>query len=145
MPAMAAASGVSGLEKLTRRHDVKLSPPASVSVEECVLSVGEIVGHGSVKSASRMNSALVVFVDSIDKADQLVVAGVAVNGELTPVFPLSNPVKKVIVSNVPPFLKNDLLLRELGRHGRIVSLMPNGAEAHRPADQRSATHARRGQ
>ncbi|TWW61838.1 Transposon TX1 uncharacterized 82 kDa protein ORF 1 [Takifugu flavidus] len=119
---MAAAPGVFGLEKLTCRHGVKLSPPAGVSVEECVLAVGEILGHGGVKSASRMNSMVVVFVDSTDKADELLVAGVVVNGELTPVFSLS-PVKKVIVSNVPPFLKNDLLLRELSRHGRVVSPM----------------------
>ncbi|TWW78313.1 hypothetical protein D4764_11G0004340 [Takifugu flavidus] len=94
MPVMAEAPGVSGLEKLTRRHAVKLSSPTGVSVEECVLAVGEIVGHGSVKSASRMNSAVVVFVDSTEKAIELVVAGVVVNGELTPVFSLSNAVKK---------------------------------------------------
>lgn len=61
MAGMGMALGVSGLEKLTRRHAVKLSPPAGVSVEECVLAVGEIVGHGSVKSASRMNRTVVVF------------------------------------------------------------------------------------
>ncbi|TWW71224.1 Transposon TX1 uncharacterized 82 kDa protein ORF 1 [Takifugu flavidus] len=72
-------------------------------VEECVLAVGEIVGHGSVKSTSRMNSAVVVFVDSTEKADELVVAGV-----------------------------NDLLLRELSRHGRVVSpmrLIPLGSKS----------------
>ncbi|TWW71510.1 hypothetical protein D4764_16G0000070 [Takifugu flavidus] len=122
MPVMAAA-GVSELEKLTRRYGVKLSPPAGVSVEECALVVGEIVGHRSVKSASRINSTVVVFVDSTEKADQMVVAGVVINGALMLVFPLSNPVKKVVVSNVPPFLKNDLLLRELSRHGRVVSPM----------------------
>ncbi|TWW78251.1 hypothetical protein D4764_11G0003720 [Takifugu flavidus] len=89
MPVMAAASGVSEFEKLTRRHGVKLSPPAGMSVEECSLAVGEIVGHGSVKSASRMVGLF--FVDSTDKADQLVVV---VNGEHTAVFPLSNPAKK---------------------------------------------------
>ncbi|TWW71118.1 Transposon TX1 uncharacterized 82 kDa protein ORF 1 [Takifugu flavidus] len=123
MPVMAVAPGVSRLEKLTHTHAVKLSPPTGVSVEECVLAVGEIVGHGSVKSVSRMNSAVVVFVDSTEKADELVVAGVVINDELTPVFPLSNPVKKVIVSNVSPFFKNDLLLRELSRHRRVVSPM----------------------
>uniref|UniRef100_A0A674P4C5 CCHC-type domain-containing protein n=1 Tax=Takifugu rubripes TaxID=31033 RepID=A0A674P4C5_TAKRU len=74
---------------------------------------------------------VVVFVDSTDKAEELLVAGVVVNGELTPVFSLS-PVKKVIVSNVPPFLKNDLLLRELSQHGRVVSpmrLIPLGSKS----------------
>ncbi|TWW73469.1 hypothetical protein D4764_15G0008630 [Takifugu flavidus] len=36
------------------------------------------------------------------------------------VFPLANPVKKVVVSNILPFLKNELLLCELSRHGRMV-------------------------
>ncbi|TWW53054.1 hypothetical protein D4764_0014920 [Takifugu flavidus] len=46
------------------------SPPASVSVEECGLAVGEIVGHGRVKSSSRMNSKVVVFVDTIQTQSQ---------------------------------------------------------------------------
>ncbi|TWW77620.1 hypothetical protein D4764_12G0010100 [Takifugu flavidus] len=82
-------------------------PQTGVSVEECALAVGEIVE--SVKSASRMNSMVVVFLDSTDKANQLVVAGVVINGALTPVFPLSNQAKKVVVLNVSPFLKNDML------------------------------------
>ncbi|TWW81692.1 Transposon TX1 uncharacterized 149 kDa protein ORF 2 [Takifugu flavidus] len=90
MPVMAAAPGASELEKLTRGHGVKLYPPDGVSVEDT------------------------------DKADQLVAARVAINGERTPVFPLSNPAKTVVVSNVPPFFKNDML-RELSRHGCIVS------------------------
>lgn len=53
---MAVAPGVSELEKLTRRYGVKPCPPDGVSVEDCALAVGEIVGHGSVKSASRMNN-----------------------------------------------------------------------------------------
>ncbi|TWW71152.1 hypothetical protein D4764_17G0006350 [Takifugu flavidus] len=114
---------ISEFEKLARRHGVKLFPPTGVSVEECALAVGEIVGHGSVKSASRINSMVVVFVDSTDKADQLVVAGVVMNGALMLVFFLSNLAKKVVVSNVPPIFKNNMLLQELSRHGRMVSLM----------------------
>ncbi|TWW78233.1 hypothetical protein D4764_11G0003540 [Takifugu flavidus] len=96
---MDLAPGASELEKLTRGHGVKLSPPDGVSVEECALAVGDIVGHGSMKSASRMNKMVVVFVGSTDMADQLV---------------------------------NDMLLRELGRHGRIVSpmrLIPLGSKS----------------
>uniref|UniRef100_A0A674NT60 CCHC-type domain-containing protein n=1 Tax=Takifugu rubripes TaxID=31033 RepID=A0A674NT60_TAKRU len=38
----------------------------------------------------------------------------------------------VVVSNVPPFFKNDMLLRKLSRHGRIVSpmrLIPLGTKS----------------
>lgn len=45
-----------------------------------------------------MSKMVVVFVGSTDKANQLVAAGVE------PVFPLSNPAKKVVVSNVPPLI-----------------------------------------
>ncbi len=66
-----AAGGNSGLDKLTRRHAIKLSPAVSCSVEECSLGVDEIVGCKSVKSASRMNSAVVIFLDSVEEANQL--------------------------------------------------------------------------
>ncbi|TWW81739.1 Transposon TX1 uncharacterized 82 kDa protein ORF 1 [Takifugu flavidus] len=120
---MAAECGTADLDKLTRRHGVKISPPDGVSVGECAMAVGDIVGHTSVKAASRMNKMVVVFVGSTDEADRLVAAGVIIRGENTPVFPLSNPARSVIVSNVPPFIKNETLLRELSRHGRIASPM----------------------
>lgn len=77
MLVMSALLGVSRLEKLTHRHGVKLSPLVGVSVEECGRAEGKIVGHGSVKSASRMYS--------INKANQLVEAGVVINGVMTQV------------------------------------------------------------
>lgn len=44
---------------------------------------------------------------------------------------MANPVKKVVVSNVSPFLKIEMFLRELGRHGRVVSmrLIPLGCKS----------------
>lgn len=56
--------------------------------------MGAVVGYGSVKSASRMNSAVVIFVDSIEKAHQLIESGVVIQGSLTPFFSLVNPAKK---------------------------------------------------
>ncbi len=32
-----------------------------------------------------------------------------------------NPAKKIIISNVPPFFKNEVLAKELQRHGQLVS------------------------
>lgn len=118
---MAAAGEQISLHKLTRRHAIKLSPPDRCSVEECSLAVGEIVGYESVKSASRMNNAVVIFLDHMDKVNQLLESGVVIQGTFTPVLSLVNPAKKIIISNVPPFLKNELLEKELGRHGKLVS------------------------
>lgn len=99
----------------------RLSPAAQVSVEECSLAVGEKVGYKSVKFAARMNSAVVIFLDSVDKVNSVVESGVAIRDVFTPVMPLFNPAKRVMISNAPPFLSNDALVTELGRYGLLVS------------------------
>ncbi|KAI3358279.1 hypothetical protein L3Q82_003277 [Scortum barcoo] len=58
---MPVVSSQEELEKLTRRHAVKVLPQAGCSVEEVGSAVGEVVGFESIKSASRMNSAVVNF------------------------------------------------------------------------------------
>ncbi|KAK0155417.1 hypothetical protein N1851_002219 [Merluccius polli] len=48
--------------RLTRRHGCKCVPDASVTVEDVLLAMCEVVGGGkNIKSASRMNKAIVVF------------------------------------------------------------------------------------
>lgn len=97
-----SARGFYGLKSLTRRHAVKLSLETGVSVEECSLVVGAEVGYGSMKSASRMNHAVVIFLDSTEKVNRLVESGVVIRGTFIPVFSLVNPAKKIVISNVPP-------------------------------------------
>lgn len=131
MCAMAAAmetpasafSGDAPFERLSRRHGIKIVPEMACSVEECSLAVGETVGYESILSASRMNSAVVIFLDTIEKVNKVVQSGVVIKDTFTPVMPLSQPVRKITLSNVPPFVKDDLLLAELSRHGKIVSKM----------------------
>ncbi|TWW59348.1 hypothetical protein D4764_06G0008780 [Takifugu flavidus] len=72
-------------EKLTRRHAVKVLPEAGVSVEEVSYAVGEVVGFESVKSASRMNKAVVIFIDDVSKVERLVESGVILRDTFTPV------------------------------------------------------------
>lgn len=114
-----SAPHVQGLGSLTRRHAVKVA--SAVSVEDCCLAIGEVVGHESVLSASRMNSATVVFLDSIDKANEIVEHGIVISGEFVPVLPLSLPAKRVTLSNVPPFVSDDILTQALSRYGKLVS------------------------
>lgn len=83
-----------GLEKLTRRHAVKISPNVGCSVEEASYAVGEVVGFESIKSASRMNSAIVIFLDDISKVEKVVESGIVVHDSFTPragVGPLFSP------------------------------------------------------
>lgn len=113
------ASGVRNLDFLTRRHGVKIVSKASV--EDCSLAVGEVVGCENVVSASRMNNAIVVFLKTTELANIVVESGVVVDNAFVPVLPLSLPSKKVILSNVPPFIKNDVLAPVLERYGKLVS------------------------
>ncbi len=117
---MAASGGVS-LEQLTRRHGIKVVPAERCSVEECSLAVAKAVGHKSVLSAARMNSAIVLFLDDVNKVNEIVTSGIVLNDAYTAVMPLMQPAKKVVLSNVPPFIKDEVIGRELGRHGKIVS------------------------
>ncbi|MPV02233.1 hypothetical protein FVA96_23770 [Escherichia coli] len=107
--------------RLTRKHGVKLAPGFACSVEDCGLAVGGLVGHGSVKSAAWMNRAVVIFVDSVEKAREVVASGVVVRGAHVPVFPLEVPAVRVTVANVPPFVPDGVLLEELAKHGKVVS------------------------
>lgn len=50
-------------KKLTQWHAVKFVPAVSCSVVEVSLVVGEVMGYGSVKSASCINGSVVFFLD----------------------------------------------------------------------------------
>ena len=90
-------------------------------MEDIGLAVGEKVGHGSVKLAARMNSAVVIFLDQVEKVNRVVETGITVKQMFVQVVPLTQPFTRVILSNVPPFITNEFLSRELSRHGKVVS------------------------
>ncbi|XP_044074679.1 ras-related protein Rab-36 isoform X1 [Siniperca chuatsi] len=114
-----AAQGGNGLDFLTRRHGVKIVSVASV--EACCLGVGEVVGHQNILSASRMNGATVIFLNTVERANEVVVRGISIDDILTPVLPLMLPSKKVTISNIPPFLSDDIVAQALSRYGKLVS------------------------
>ena len=109
--------------QLTRKHGIKVGAGFPCSVEDIGLAVGEVVGHGSVKSAARMNSAVVLFLDQVEKVNRVVETGLTVNGMFVQVLPLILPATRITLSNVPPFITDEFLSRELSRHGKIVSPM----------------------
>ncbi|KAF0039018.1 hypothetical protein F2P81_009502 [Scophthalmus maximus] len=81
----ASAAGLAGeadamasgdFKTLTRKHGVRITATFPCSVEDISLAVGERVGHSSVKSAARMNSAVVLFLDQVEKCwEQIVQRG----------------------------------------------------------------------
>ncbi|MGL5100975.1 MAG: hypothetical protein ACRC6N_00005, partial [Plesiomonas sp.] len=91
------------------------------SVEVCSLAAGEVVGHKNILAASRMNSSVILFLNTVERATELTIEGIVIRGELTSVLPLSTPSKRVTLSNVPPFIKDETLERELSRFGKVIS------------------------
>lgn len=103
---------------LTIRHRCKCMPHASVSVEDCLMVVSAVVGSVNIRSASRMNKAIVIFLSESQMADGLVESGLIIRDTFVPVLPLSSPSKKIILSNVPPYVKNEKLEEILKRFGK---------------------------
>ncbi|KAI3351324.1 hypothetical protein L3Q82_005868 [Scortum barcoo] len=58
---------------------------------------------------------------NVDKVNRVIETGVTVNDMFVPVLPLTQPATKVVLSNVPPFITDEFLSRELSRHGKVVS------------------------
>ncbi|KAL0161320.1 hypothetical protein M9458_045045, partial [Cirrhinus mrigala] len=96
-------------------------PDAAVSVEDCLIAVSAAVGGANIRSASRMNKAIVFFLSESQMVDDLIESGLVINDTFVPVLPLSSPSKKVVLSNVPPFVKNEKLEQILQRYGKIAS------------------------
>jgi len=74
------------------------------------MAVEEKVGHGSLKSAPRLNGAVVIFLDQVEKVTRVVEAG------LTWVICLYRCFRWYslqLVSNVPPFITDEFLSGEL--------------------------------
>jgi len=107
------------LSTLTRRNAVKVAFAASI--EDICLAIGEVVGHGSILSASRMNNATVIFLSNVEKVNQAVESGIVIGGDFVQVLPLTLPSKRVTLSNVPPFLSDQIITEALSRYGKLVS------------------------
>lgn len=92
----------------------ELGAGSPYNLEEAALAVGEVIGYASVKSATWMNRAVVLFV----KVEQ--VNWLGRHGWKRRVLPPSQPASKVTLSTVPSFVTDTFSCRELSRHGKIV-------------------------
>uniref|UniRef100_A0A674CAY2 RRM domain-containing protein n=1 Tax=Salmo trutta TaxID=8032 RepID=A0A674CAY2_SALTR len=98
-----------------------LRKKVGVKVEEVLLAVGEQVGAEFIHSASRMNKAVVVFMKRENLVGRLIASGIFVRDVLVPVLPLSTPSTRVVVANLPPFITDDQIRKELSRFGKFAS------------------------
>ena len=113
-------------------HGFKISTTFLSSVVDCSLAVAEIVGHSSIRSAARMIGAVVIFMDSVAKANKVVEKGIVVKDSFVSVSPLTTPTTRITISNIPPFIGDEVLLRERLRHGKIILAirkLPSGCKS----------------
>lgn len=106
---------------LSLQHGVRCVPDDGVMVEDVLVAVGDEVGFESIIYASRMNKAVVVFVKEKNTACRLIENGIVIRDNLVQVTPLHAPSSKIIISNIPPFISNEALERELVRFGKFAS------------------------
>ncbi|TWW57320.1 hypothetical protein D4764_07G0000390 [Takifugu flavidus] len=97
---MAANAGLTGL---SWKHGVKVGAGSMLNVEEVALAVGQKIDHSSIKCAARMNRAVVLFLAKVEQVNMLVETGIMVVGQLS---------------------SDEFLVRELSRHGKVVSPIP---------------------
>lgn len=104
------------LDRLSYRHDIKLTPVINVSVEQCVLAVGEVTTY---YPASRMNSTVVVFLDTFEKVNSIVQNGIVIQDTFTPIMLLLQLAKKCSCPMFPCSLKMNSCLQR----SKVVSQM----------------------
>lgn len=116
-----AAVPVQGTPALSLRNGCRCVPEHAVTVEELLVVVGENVGFDNILSAPRMNKAIVVFLKNEALIKKLIVSGIWLNETYVPVTLLSSSVTKITISNVPPFISSDAIIKELIRFRNIAS------------------------
>lgn len=116
-----ASHGSVQASSLSLRHGIRCVTNAGESVEDVLLDVAERVGHDNIVSASQMNKAVVVFLKDERLVTVLIESGISVSGAFIQVQPLATPTSKVTISNVPPFIPNADIERELSRFGKLAS------------------------
>ncbi len=68
-----------------------------------------------------MNKAVVVFLKDEQLVHRLIESGISVSGTFVHVQLLVTPTSKVTISNVPPFISDAEIERELTRFGKLAS------------------------
>ncbi|KAK3527747.1 hypothetical protein QTP86_002809, partial [Hemibagrus guttatus] len=115
-----ASSPARAASSLTFRNGFRCVPDMNVSVEDVLLAAGEQIGFENIISASRMNKVLVVFLQSEGLVNSLVTSGIWVKDTNVHITPLSAPVTKVTISNVPTCVEDGVIVKELSRFGKIM-------------------------
>lgn len=62
-----------------------------------------------------------IFLDNTDKVSDVVERDVVIQDTFIPLLPLVSPARKITMSDAPPFIKNEVLAKELSLYGQLGS------------------------
>ena len=103
------------------KNAVKMESLEGVSVNIYVEKIAEMVEDKEILAASRMNRSVVVFLKTTNSVDIICTNGLTITEEFIQPQPMVKPATKVILSNVPPFLPNELLAEKLEPYGKVIT------------------------
>lgn len=110
-----------GISGMTKKHAFVCKPLPDTALAEYVEATTDIVDADRIIAASRMNKNIVIFLDSVEDVELVCTSGLGINGEMVFPEPMVKTSTKVIISNIPPHLPNDVLYPIIEPLGNVVS------------------------
>ena len=111
-------------EGVSRKRGLCFVPLEVVLMDDIILlKMGEQIGVENIRAASKMSHKVVVFVSRtcfVDVVVQLTVYFWEMTKRLFRSRQWTLPLKKKTLSNVPPFLSNEVIQQRFGDYGTVV-------------------------
>ena len=105
---------------LTHKHGVVIIIIDNTDNEDYLDAISSIVSTDNILAAGCMTKRFVCFFSKLNDVEKVVYQGVEVKGEHVNVDYYSKPAKKMIISNDPPCIRNEILRPIIARKGVIV-------------------------
>ena len=109
-------------EGLSRNHVLCFVPTKGVLMDDILLKIGKQIGIENIRATSKMSHKIVVFVSQTCFVHMVVQNGLFLGDDETfvPVSSMDTPATKIILSNVPPFISNEVIQQKFGDYGTVV-------------------------
>ncbi len=92
-----------------------------IGYEDYITACADEIGGQHILHTGRMPGGVVIFVKSVDIVERVCASGLMIQNVLHSVEPLVKPAIKMIISNCPPYISDDLLKPFIETHGKMVS------------------------
>ncbi|OXA46785.1 hypothetical protein Fcan01_18068 [Folsomia candida] len=108
---------------LDKTKGVLIRRVAGVTLPELLEAIGKVILPSKIKYADFCGAAnFEVWFDSVESVDTIVAFDtITIKGQLAKINRYLNPVRRVVLRNVPPFIPDDILLQLLEKYGEVRS------------------------